>query len=140
MDRVGVGKIVTGGKEHLVAVRPRDGALEMELLWWPEELKSDASATDSIAGATVTDTELVLGRKLLETMSRDFDPSVYRNEYAATLAEYLEAFVAGKEPVKLEARPVSQAPAMSVEDALTASLAALAEAAPKKKGKKEAAA
>lgn len=125
LNRVAIGKIVTGGQEHIVAVAPRDGALAMYMLWWPEELKSDANAKAAIAGQEVSDAELVLGRKLAELMMTDFDPSKYRNEYAVAVGEYLESFVAGKEPVKLETRPVVASPALSLEDALTASLAAM---------------
>ena len=122
---VAVGKVVSGGQEQIVSMRARDGALAMELLWWPEELKGDAEARASIEGVTLTDGEKALGRQLVQLMARDFDPTAYRNEYKATVAEYLASFVAGKEPVKFEARPVQSAPVMSLEDALAASLAAM---------------
>jgi len=124
--RVAIGKVVMSGKEQMVVVRPREGVLAMELLWWPDELKSDASAREAIAGIELSDTEIAMGEQLASYMAADFEPSKYRNEYAETLGAYLEAFVAGNAPATIEHRALPSA-AKSLEDALAASLASLGE-------------
>jgi len=36
--RVAIGKAVMGDRENIVTIRPRDGILSMELMFWPEDL------------------------------------------------------------------------------------------------------
>lgn len=123
-NRAAIGKVVMGGKEFIVTIRPRDGVLAMEVMYWPEELQSNADAKASIAGIEITQAEIDMGDQLVRFLSKDFDPASYHNEYAAAVAEYLDSFVAGNAaPVLPKARPAS--PALSLEDALAASLAAL---------------
>lgn len=139
--RVAVGKLTTGGKEQVVVVRPNGKTLEMDLLWWPEEIKASADAEASIAKVAEPDEKLMaMAMQLVGMMSRDFDADAYTNEYAAKLGAYLEAFVAGREPVKVARAAEPEMPAMSLEAALAQSLAALGGVEePKKKGKAKAA-
>jgi DNA end-binding protein Ku len=133
---VAIGKVVFGGKEQIVALRPRKGVLEMELLWWPDEVKSSAEAEGEIAGIEISEKEAGLAGSMLEMMRIEWDPSKYVNEYAATVNEYLTGFLAGKEPVRIQPVARPETPAMSLEDALAATLAALGEKKPEKlKGK-----
>lgn len=140
-ERVGLGKLVSGGVEYLVAVRPvfvdDRQILELELLWWPEEMKgTEVESLKAIEDVVTSDKERALAHRLFEVMEDEFDPALYVNETWEATTTYLEAFVAGKEPVK--AAPVLvQAPAeFSLEDALSMSLSALGES--KKPDKKAA--
>ena len=60
--RVGLGHVVMGTKQYLCIIRPRDGSIALELLYWSDELLPDTAAKASVEGVTVTDQELALGR------------------------------------------------------------------------------
>lgn len=122
--RVAIGKVVMSEKEFIATIRPRDGVLSMEVMFWPEELLATGAAKAAIEGIEVSESELAMGDQLVKFLSKDFEPGAYRNEWAAQLAEYLEAFTAGATPAALP-KPRMASPAMSLEDALAASLAAL---------------
>jgi DNA end-binding protein Ku len=122
--RVAIGKVVMSEKEFIVTIRPRDGVLAMEVMYWPEELLGNGAAKAAIEGVEVSESELKMGEQLVKFLSKDFEPGAYRNEWAAQLGEYLEAFTAGATPAALP-KPRIASPALSLEDALAQSLAAL---------------
>jgi len=66
--------------------------------------------------------ELRMASSLIESMTVDFDPSMYRDGYREALEELVAAKVQGHEVV--QPRPVVEEGAGSLADALKASLAA----------------
>ncbi|MGV0985019.1 MAG: Ku protein [Limnohabitans sp.] len=137
--RVAIGKVVMGGKEAIVTIRPRDGVLAMDLMWWPDEIRSNADAKASVAGIEVSDQMLAIGDQLVKMMAKDFKPEAYKNEYAVAVAQYLETLQSGQTAPTIEKRAVPTT-SQSLEDALAATLAALggqvAEKVATKTGKK----
>jgi DNA end-binding protein Ku len=122
--RVAMGKVVMSKKETIVTLRPRDGLLAMDLMWWPDEVKSDQSARSIVEGVTVSEAMLKIGDQLVKMMSKDFDPTQYSNEHAELVGAYYDSLLAGvaPEPVVHRAAPKTSE---SLEDALAATLAAL---------------
>ena len=137
--RVGIGKVVAGGKEFIVTVRPRDGVLAMELMYWPSELLADGEARTKIDGVTVSDAEIKMGDQLVTFLSREFEPERFVNGYAAGMTQYLEAFLADETPAVVPQARTAK-PTQDLEGALAMSLAALqgsaAEKVAVKKGRK----
>lgn len=138
--KVALGRVVMLDKEYLTVLRPRDGVIAMELLYWPSELLSNAEAKAAVVSTAVSEQELTLGRQLVTMMSKPFEPEMLTNEYAARVGEYLAAFVEGQTPAEAPAPRLSHKSVMSLADSLTAALAAAGvgqEAeAPAKKAKK----
>lgn len=98
-NRVAIGKAAFGDQESIVTIRPRDGVLALELMYWPEDLTRagrDAAAREIVAHVKVTEPELQLGDKLVEFMSKDFDPSAYKNEVAENIKAYLKTVEDGE--------------------------------------------
>jgi DNA end-binding protein Ku len=125
--KVAVGKVVMAGKEYIVTLRPRDGVLAMELMYWPAEIEAAATrkaAELSIAGTEVSEAELAMGLLLVEHMATTFDPSRYTNAYIEQVNEYLAGFVAGTAPAAI-AKPTPASPVDDLTAALMASLAAV---------------
>lgn len=135
-QRVAIGKVVMGGKEFIVTLRPRDGILAMEVMYWPDELKSSADAKASIQDAEITEKELAMGRQLVKFLAKDFDPSAYKNVLAAQTAEYLESIKSGTVPTPITQKAAAKQPSGSLEDLLAASVAALGPAEKPKRKKK----
>lgn len=137
--RVAVGKVVMSKTESIVAIRARDGVLAMELLYWPEEVDATGSrdeAAKSIDKVVVTDAEVQMGLQLAKFMSADFDASLFKNEWAAAMGEYLALHVQGEKPVAITSAPRAEKPTGDLMAALEASMAAMAGAQPAAKKEK----
>lgn len=117
-----VGKFVLWGKENLCLVRPVDGALVLELLYYAEDVRSSAEISEAVAEIDVKKPEVDMARQLVESLAGDFEPSDYANEYRGELRAMLEAKVAGKEIVMPEPQP-EEAPVIDLVEALKKSIA-----------------
>ncbi len=117
-----VGKFVLWGKENLCLVRPFGDALALELLYYPEDVRSSAEIVEAVGEVEVKDAELAMARQLVESLAGSFDPSGYRNEYRHELRAMLEAKLAGEEIVRPE--PIAEAPVIDLMEALKQSVAA----------------
>lgn len=122
--RVAIARVVLRQKEHLVAIRPVGEVLGMTTMLFGDEVVPP-EAMDEIEAAReaeATDRELAMARQLVESLSTDFDPDRYRDEYRAAVLEMIERKAAGEEvAVQPEAPPPSEVPDLMA--ALEASLA-----------------
>lgn len=123
--RAALGRFVLSTKEHLVLLRPMDGMLALQTLYYPEDvrMREAREIAERVAGVEVTDEELAMAEQLVEGLSRDFEPEAYPNQTRAALIEFLEAKAAGQEPAAPEEAP-APAPVVDLMAALKASLAA----------------
>jgi len=123
--RAALGRFVLSTKEHLVLLRPSEGMLTLETLYYPEDIRirDRAEIAERLDGVEVSDDELGMARQLVEGLARPFAPEAYPNETRAALLGFLEAKAAGQElaPVEEAAEP---APVIDLMAALKASLAA----------------
>ena len=101
----------------------------LETMLWPDEVRSpDFGFLDE--DLEVRSQELAMAGSLIETLSGEFDPSQYKDQYREALQEVIEAKVAGREVTQPEqAQPTSG----TVVD-LMAALRASVEAAKKDRG------
>jgi DNA end-binding protein Ku len=129
-DLTAIAKITMREKEQLCAVRPYRGALVLETLYYPDEIRqTHASEVDSV---DVSPRELEMASQLVEYLSADFDPTQYRDDYR----EQLLALIEGKqEGAQIVAAP--KAPADNVIDLMAALKASLEEAQTKPKKEEE---
>jgi DNA end-binding protein Ku len=125
--KVAVARVVLRSKEHLVAIRPAPGnVLTMETMLFadevvpPEELDELPEAKDLKA----SDRELTMAQQLIDSLSSDFEPEKYRDEYRDKVLELIERKAAGEEiAVQPEAPEPKKVPDLMA--ALEASLAAV---------------
>ncbi len=124
-DRGAIGRFVLSTKEHLVLVRAMDGALVIETLYYPEDIRIEEQREiqERIAGVEVKPEELAIADQLIEALTHDFDASKYRNETRRALVEFLEAKADGQTPV-IPDDVGEPAPVVDLMAALKASLAA----------------
>lgn len=135
-------------KTRLAALRVREGVLVLQTLLWPDEVR--AVDFPSLEDApTPRPQELKMAETLVESMSGDFDPGEYTDEYQIELQKLLdEAIASGTGKVESTAAEPAEQPDAEVVDlvaALQRSLEASGRrdgesAAPKKKPAKKAAA
>lgn len=120
-----VAKIALRNKERLCALRPLDGTLMLETLYYPDELRVQRGV--ELPDIQVSERELEMAYQLIDLLSEPFDPAKYRDEYRAALMEIIEAKLAGQEVVE------APAPAEAKVTDLMAALQASVEAAMKRK-------
>jgi DNA end-binding protein Ku len=113
LQRVALGKVVLRGKEHLVAIRPLDGALCVETMRYADEVIPEDSL-EGVPGEEVAPTqrELDMARQLIEALAGDFEPEKYHDEYREQVSDLIEKKAAGEEIV---AEPVVEEPAKVVD-------------------------
>ncbi|MFH5210246.1 Ku protein [Antrihabitans sp. NCIMB 15449] len=80
-------------KTRLAALRVRDGVLVLQTLLWPDEVRAaEFSSLDDVSEPRPQ--ELKMAETLVESMSGDFDPSEYTDDYQIELRKMLEDAVA----------------------------------------------
>jgi DNA end-binding protein Ku len=133
--KVAIARVVLRSKEQLVAIRAAENVLVMETMIFHDEVVSP-DVLDELPEAeerNVTDRELKMARQLVDSLTSEFDPTRYRDEYREKVLDLIERKAAGEEIVL---QPEAPAPA-KVPDlmaALEASLAAVkSDKAPAKK-------
>jgi DNA end-binding protein Ku len=132
--KVAIARVVLRSKEHLVAIRPRDGVLAMETMLFADEVvppdSLDELSTDG--DLKTSDRELAMARQLIESLSSDFEPEKYRDEYRERVLDMIERKAQG-ETVVIETPPEEPKKVPDLMAALEASIAAAKGPAPKKK-------
>lgn len=128
MERSGrgaIGRFVLSTKEHLVLLRVMDGAMVIETLYYPEDIRvgEHREIQGRIEAIEVKDEELAIADQLIDSLTREFDATKYRNETRRALLEFLEAKADGQTPVIPE-EIGEPAPVVDLMAALKASLAA----------------
>ena len=94
LGKVGLSRVVIRTREYLALVVPRDAALLLMLIRYPQELISaDEYEFPSRAHATyrLGKRELQMARQLVESMSGDWRPSQYQDKFRARLSKVVAA-------------------------------------------------
>ena len=142
-NKVAIARVVLRSKEQLVAIRPSGDVLMMETMLFHDEVVPSHDIEDLPEGKELkaTDRELKMAQQLIDSLSSEFDPTSYHDEYREKVLELIERKASGQEiAVQPEAPEPAKVPDLMA--ALEASLAAVKSseggAAPAKKGKAEA--
>lgn len=93
-NRVGIGKVALREREHLALIRPHQHGLVMEILAFPDEVRSISDAVPPL-DVKIDDRELQMAHMLIETMTTSFDPSKYHDQYREQLTHMIEEKVEG---------------------------------------------
>jgi DNA end-binding protein Ku len=124
--KVAIARVVLRSKEQLVAIRPADDVLMMETMIFadevvpPEELDGLPEAKELKA----SERELKMAQQLIDSLSSEFDPAKYHDEYREKVLELIERKAQGEEiAVQPEAPQPAKVPDLMA--ALEASLAAV---------------
>ncbi len=89
--RVGVGKVVIRDKEYLVAVRPYEGAMVMNTLYYADEVRALSALDEVPVEAKVHPNERKMAVQLVENLSMEFHIEEFRDEYRDQLMAMIEA-------------------------------------------------
>jgi DNA end-binding protein Ku len=125
--KVAIARVVIRTKENLVAIRPAPGnVLMMETMIFADEVVPPDEIEDLPASKELkaTERELKMAQQLIDSLSTDFAPEKYHDEYREKVLELIERKAAGEEiAVQPEAPKPKEVPDLMA--ALEASLAAV---------------
>jgi len=130
--KVGIGRFVLRTKQYLAALRPRNGALVLSTMLFADEVIE----TSDLEVKTTSDTrpserELSMARQLVGSLSAEWEPDKYKDDYRQKVLDLIEAKAAGNE-IAVPEEPERPAPVVDLMAALEASLARAKEGGPGK--------
>jgi DNA end-binding protein Ku len=141
--KVGIAKVVIRARQYLAALMPQGNALVLDLLRFQYELR-DVSEYEfpekSLDEYNISNKEIDMAEKLVETMASKWEPEKYRDEYRDALMEYIERKAkAGEKAVPAEAEPVpaeKRGEIIDIMDLLKKSVQQKSEQRPRKPAKR----
>lgn len=116
---IGIAKIAVREKEKLCAIRPKEGVLMLQTMFWTDELRDYG---ELVSFADVSEKELGMAKTLLNAMTKEVDLASYKDEYRKALTDLIAAKMMGK---TIEALPEPKKPEGDLMDQLMASLKAM---------------
>jgi len=87
-------KVAIRTRETLALLRERDGALVLQTMLWPDEVR-DANFAAPNEDVNVRKQEVDMAESYIATLKADFDPDRYHSDYREALEQLVEAKVAG---------------------------------------------
>ncbi len=119
--RVAIARFVFRNKEHLAAIRPSGDVLTLTTMRFADEVVPPGELEDVLPAKQpkVEKREVEMAERLIESLSREFDPAAYRDEYREDLLALIERKAEGKEVLTA---PAPEAPAPTRAPDLMAAL------------------
>jgi len=95
-ERTAIVRVVLRTKTQLAALRVRDDVLVLQTMLWPDEVR--AADFGVLEGeADIRPQELTMAASFIESLSADFDPGQYRDDYREALLGVIERKLSGGE-------------------------------------------
>jgi DNA end-binding protein Ku len=127
--KVAIARFVLRNKEHLAAIRPMGDVLTLTTMRFHDEVSSpqdlDGEVFEEAKPKKPEKRELEMAKQLIESLTSDFKPDRYRDEYREELLDLLERKAAGKEVVSAPTEEPKPTKAPDLMAALEESLAAV---------------
>ena len=99
-ERVAIGRFVMRTKEYLCAIRPYDGVLALETMYFPDEVVERTEVPGlPDRRSKVGDKELKIATSLIDSLTTGFEPSAYQDTYRAAVLDMIDRKAAGEEIV-----------------------------------------
>ncbi|MFL6513453.1 MAG: Ku protein [Chthoniobacterales bacterium] len=93
--KIGIAKVVISNREYLAAVKPDGLFLILELMHFAGEVLTPEELTRPTT--TLNDKELKMAQALIDSMSSEWQPDKYRDEYRSAVMELIEQKAKNKE-------------------------------------------
>ncbi len=97
--KVAIGRFVMRNKQYVAALRAQDGKLLMSTMVFADEVVDPAGIDDLdvLADIDVTAKEVKMAEALVESLTAEFEPAKYRDEYREQVVDLIERKAAGEE-------------------------------------------
>jgi DNA end-binding protein Ku len=122
-DQVALVKVAIRNREQLATLRVRDGVIVLNTMIWPDEVRAAdfGFLNDDIE---LRPQERQMARSLVESMSGEFDPDQFTDNYREALQAVIDAKVEGREIVETEEAQPTAGNVVDLMSALRASVEA----------------
>ena len=94
--KVALAKVAFRDKEHLATLRLRAGVFVLETMFWPDEIRA-ARFEELDEQVELRPQEIRMARSLIESLTDEFKPEEFRDEYRAALEDLVARKVQGEE-------------------------------------------
>ncbi len=129
-NKVAIAKFVMRSKQYAAVLRPKDGSLLLSVMVYADEIvpANQIESIDELEGFEVSDKELTMAQHLIESLSEEFDPASYHDEYRDQVLALIDKKAAGEDLApQITAAPSSDR-VVDLMAALEASVAAARDA------------
>ena len=116
-------------KQHLAALRPYEGLLLLETMYYADEVRSPRALDGDLGTAKLRNAEVEMAKSLVENLSEPFQPEKYDDTYRKELLDLIQA--------KAEGQPLAE-PAKEQEGEVVDLMAALRESVERTKKQRKA--
>src|SRR4051794_33528611 len=125
--KVAIARFVFRNKEHLAALRADQGVLTLTTMRFADEVVPPNELDDVLPAEQpkVAKKEVEMAEQLIDSLTSEFDPSAYRDEYREELMSLIERKAEGKEIVASETPEPQATKAPDLMAALEESIAAV---------------
>ncbi len=120
--RVGIARMVMRGKEDLVALRAVGEALSLSVLWFFDEVIRPEKLEGLPRAGKVPDKQLELAQQIVKSLSGEFKPELYKDDYRERVLEMVRAKAKGAKPRNIAAAAEPRSNVVDLMEALRASL------------------
>ncbi|MBL9168399.1 MAG: Ku protein [Verrucomicrobiales bacterium] len=103
--KIGIAKVVIKTRQHLAALKPQARGIMLELMRFPAELL-DASSFKTPKDQKVSTAEQTMAKKLVESMTQEWDPTAVEDDYHVLLEKVIEEKI--QHPTKSSRKPASR--------------------------------
>jgi DNA end-binding protein Ku len=126
-NKAAIARFVLRNREHLAAIRASDGVLTMATMRFADEIvpAEDVDGVIPEDDAEVADRELEMAKRLIDSLSTDFEPESYHDEYREELLALIERKAKGEKVVSAPSEEPKPTKAPDLMAALEESLAAV---------------
>lgn len=127
--KAAISRFVFRNKEHLAAIRATDGVLTLTTMRFHDEVVPPSELDDALPDKKpkVAKREQEMAEQLIDSLSTEFEPDAYKDEYREQLLALIEQKAEGKEIVAPEAEAPKATKAPDLMAALEESIAAVKE-------------
>src|SRR4051794_39531894 len=132
--KVAISRFVFRSKERLAAIRPGDGVLTLTTMRFADEVVPPDELDDVLPDKKpkIGKREIEMAEQLIDSLTREFDPTLYRDEYREELLAMIERKAAGEDVV---AAPQEEREPTKAPDLMAALEQSIADVRGKREGK-----
>ena len=123
-QKVAIARFVMRTKQYLAALRPKDGKLLISTMVYADEVIPDKEVgeLDGVDDIEVSERELTMAKQLVESLSAEFDPTMFKDEYREKVLDLIDRKAAGEITTVASPAPLEDTKVVDLMAALEASV------------------
>jgi DNA end-binding protein Ku len=122
--KVAVARFVMRTKQYLAALRPQNGKLLLSTMVYADEVipADEISDLDGVEAIDVSERELAMAKQLIDSLTAEFQPAQFQDEYREKVLALIEQKAAGVETIVEAPAAVEETKVVDLLAALEASV------------------